>query len=290
MKQHALLLIVPVVLVLALGALFLWQTDRGHAPGAPTLATFYCAQGKTIGATFSTGSVALALSDGRSLSLPQTISGSGARYEASTTASDIVFWNEGDTAFITENTATTFANCVAGRMSAANGLQTFTDQSQTFSFSFPSAFSLFGNTDGYTQSWSEQATTTGMLLAEIDIPKSYVPGTNFGDAKFTVGTSADPSAVATCLSYPAGGPVSSSTPVTINGVAYQKVSYGDAGAGNRYDTESYRTIRDNQCWAIEYTIHYSVFENYPPGAVTRFDEAPLTATLDQVAQSFTFLQ
>ena len=42
--------------------------------------------------------------------------------------------------------------------------------------------------------------------------------------------------------------------------------------------------------AIEYTIHYANFQNYPKGTVKQFDEASLKAQLDTIAQSFTFLQ
>ena len=46
------------------------------------------------------GSVVLQLSDGRSLTLPQTISADGGRY--ANADESIVFWSKGDTAFITE--------------------------------------------------------------------------------------------------------------------------------------------------------------------------------------------
>ena len=49
-------------------------------------------------------------------------------------------------------------------------------------------------------------------------------------------------------------------------------------------------MRNSQCYAIEYTIHYANFENFPKGAVKQFDEASLKATLDGIARSFTFLQ
>ena len=48
----------------------------------------------------SSDSVELKLSDGRSLKIPQAMSGSGARY--ANTDESFVFWNKGDTAFITE--------------------------------------------------------------------------------------------------------------------------------------------------------------------------------------------
>ena len=64
-----------------------------------------------------TGRVTLTLSDGRTMTLPQTLSADGGRY---TNADEsIVFWNKGDTAFITENGADTYTNCVTSPVAAA---------------------------------------------------------------------------------------------------------------------------------------------------------------------------
>jgi membrane-bound inhibitor of C-type lysozyme len=67
-------------------------------------AEFKCADDKTIDAVFYPEKVDLRLSDGRTMELPQTMSGSGARYAAADDS--IVFWNKGDTAFITEGGVT----------------------------------------------------------------------------------------------------------------------------------------------------------------------------------------
>ena len=77
--------------------------------------TFKCADSKSITATFYPTDdkyVDLKLSDGRKLSVPHAISASGARY-ANTDVS-FVFWNKGDTAFITEGKSgtETYSNCV----------------------------------------------------------------------------------------------------------------------------------------------------------------------------------
>ncbi len=127
-----------------------------------------------------------------------------------------------------------------------------------------------------------------MVLAKIDVPKDFEPGTNFVDAWFTVGTSADPAAVAACLMNLAGNQ-STATPVVLGGTPFTELQFSGAAADNRYDTTSYRTVRDNQCYAVEYTIHYGAFENYPAGAVKEFDEAKVQNALDEVARSFRFL-
>jgi membrane-bound inhibitor of C-type lysozyme len=76
-------------------------------------ATFVCAADKAIVAKFYPDEVALTLNDGRDLALPQVISGSGARY--ANADESIVFWNKGNTAFLTEGADDniTYKDCVA---------------------------------------------------------------------------------------------------------------------------------------------------------------------------------
>jgi len=79
---------------------------------------FTCDAGKSINAMFmnastatTTGnSVMLVLSDGRQMTLPQTISADGARY--ANADESFVFWNKGDGAFIQEGNSTTYNNCI----------------------------------------------------------------------------------------------------------------------------------------------------------------------------------
>lgn len=56
------------------------------------------------------GSVAITLSDGRAMTLPQTISADGARY--ANADESFIFWSKGNGAFVMEGNATTYANCV----------------------------------------------------------------------------------------------------------------------------------------------------------------------------------
>lgn len=77
--------------------------------------TFACDASKSIIATFYIGDdkfVDLKLSDDRNISVPRAISASGARYAKEDES--FVFWNKGDTTFITEGASSTqtFSNCV----------------------------------------------------------------------------------------------------------------------------------------------------------------------------------
>lgn len=252
---------------------------------------YSCSQG-TIAAVFSDNQVVLTLSDGRKLTLPQAPSGSGIRYEKDT----IAFIGKGDDAFLTENGFTTYGECVAaasntGGMSGDTdaGMKTFTDMGKTFHFSYPSMFSVTSGEIGYTNAWSNGSAQTGLVLAQVVIPRTFQPKTNFSEARFTVGTSADPTAVKNCLVSPPGNNISKAE-VTISGQKYQKFVYADAGAGNFYETTSYRTLRNDQCYAVEYTIHSTNIGNYSPDqGITEFDKAKVQGLLDAMAQSFAFL-
>lgn len=140
--RRSVLLVVIFVLILLLGGFVLWQhknspffsvllgsqtpTTTPLSSAQPELvgtATYTCNNGKTITAQFfaavgasapTLGNVSITLSDGRSLSLPQTMSASGIRY--ANTNETFVFWSKGNTAFIEEGSTheQTYQNCVSG--------------------------------------------------------------------------------------------------------------------------------------------------------------------------------
>lgn len=260
------------------------------APAAPVVisnATFSCDGGSSITAAFSQSSVALTLSDGRTMTLPQIQAADGAQYQQGTT----LFVNKGDEAFLQEAGVNTYTNCITGTTgTTASGRKIFTDQGKLFTFTYPQAFDIAGGGIGYTANWKTNTDgTLGLILATVNVPQSYQPKTNFVDAVFTVGTSVDPKAVKSCLVDGNGSGVTKST-TTINGVKYTKFVSTDAGAGNRYETTSYRSVQDDQCFALEYTIHYAELQNFDPSSgVTAYNSAQVHSDLDSIVQSFTFL-
>jgi membrane-bound inhibitor of C-type lysozyme len=297
------LAIIIVIIILAVAGVAYWAyAPKAQAPTTTAsstattqnVVTYSCDSSKTINATYGTNSVKIVLSDGRTFNLPHVESGSGIRYEqGSGTAQDVQFSSEGDNAFLMENNVMTYSNCVAGTSSATTSgnvmLKSYTDQGKTFTFNYPNAFTLSGGGVGYTQDWMLNSTAMGLVLAKLTVPSSLQPKTNFNEATLTVGTSADATAVSQCLTNVNGLPSTKST-VTINGVQYTKIVYSDAAAGNRYDTTSYRTVRNNQCYVIEYTIHYGNIDNYPADSgIKAFNESQVQNLLEQVVQSFKFL-
>jgi membrane-bound inhibitor of C-type lysozyme len=78
-------------------------------------AKFVCADNKVVDATFYDRFVHLEFGWQKTLYLPQAISASGARYANGDES--VVFWNKGDTAFITEGDPNniTYKNCVINK-------------------------------------------------------------------------------------------------------------------------------------------------------------------------------
>lgn len=287
-------MIVLVTLALIAGFYFYNKQNKQQNPNItppPTststslqVVNYYCNEG-TIKASYGEKNVQLLLKDGRDILLPQTVSGSGIRYELG----PIVFVSKGDNAFLTEDNIDTYTNCISGIVVTNEDTNNFTDTSKTFSFSYPTEFLLSGGELGYTVNWAQQSTSTGLMLAEVIIPRTFMPSTNFSEAKFTIGTSVDADAIENCLQYNLGNQVTT-TPVMINGREFTKINFSDAGAGNFYETTTYRTIYNNQCYAIEYIIHSTNIGNYSPDqGMVEFDKAKITSIIEGIVNSFKFL-
>ena len=110
------LLGILIVIIIGLGLYYVYQkstqkisTIKDSVATVINTTTFNCAENKNIQTKFFKDSVSLVLSDGRDMTLPQVISASGARYANSDES--FVFWNKGDTAFVTEGDKTTFKDC-----------------------------------------------------------------------------------------------------------------------------------------------------------------------------------
>ncbi len=132
---------------------------------------------------------------------------------------------------------------------------------------------------------------SGLQPFTLTIPKVFEPQTNFDEAVLTVGVSSNNKAVAQCLvAEPSGIPSGDTTSTaTINGIPFTVFHLADAGAGNIYETTSYRTIHAGQCWAVEYTIHSSEIGNYPASYGLRsFDVAKLNNVLGRIVSTFKF--
>jgi membrane-bound inhibitor of C-type lysozyme len=291
------LLIVVILLIIA--GILLWQSKKGPvqnipASAQPVAAALYrCDGAKTITASFydgaSTpgknggpptpgGSVALTLSDGRTMTLPQTISGSGVRY--ANDGESIVFWNEGNGAFITENNQQTYANCIAIAPDPGGLPQTYENGAEGFSIRYPSGYSV---DDAYT--YQEMGPGKDIAGVKFTIASSTAAGTNLGGDSY-VSVEEIPSAQA-CSANLFLGSAPAAQNITDGDVDYSVASSTGAAAGNRYEEWVWAIPGTSPCIAVRYFIHYGVLENYPAGAIVQFDHAALVAQFDGIRRTLT---
>jgi hypothetical protein len=165
--------------------------------------------------------------------------------------------------------------------------QTNTRKDEGFSIAYPLDFIAndFMNAKP-VQDWRLNANgTPGRKAFTLIIPKAVEPQTNFSEATLTVGSSGDKDAIAHCLDASGETPVQSTQ--TINGVEYHIFKSSDAGAGNLYDTTSYRTVQNGRCFAIEYTLHSTQIDNYPMEYhLKRFDANHVESILKTIIGTF----
>jgi hypothetical protein len=165
---------------------------------------------------------------------------------------------------------------------------TFTGDA-TFRFSYPvlAALSVSRGTAAPTPGWAFETARPGTLLAQATLRAAFQPKTNFADSTFTVGTSADPQAVATCLG-PANGSQAAGQ-ATIGGVPFAKFVQSEGAAGNLYELHRYRTLHNGRCWALEYAIHSLELGNFGSGSgIHAFDRAAVEDVFAEMVLTFRF--
>lgn len=131
----------------------------------------------------------------------------------------------------------------------------------------------------------------GIKYFTLTVPKAFEPHTNFSDARLTVGAGRSDIAIAQCIiPDQTGGPMTATSSVIINGIPFTVFHFSDAGAGNYYETTSYRTLHAGQCYAIEYTIHSSQIMNYPSSYnIQPFDASKIKSLMQSIVETFKFL-
>jgi hypothetical protein len=169
--------------------------------------------------------------------------------------------------------------------------QTDTNSAGGFTVAYPIDFNTTDNSSPKPATgWRINSTVSGRNYFTLVVPKAFEPQTNFSDATLTVGSSANNIAIKQCLDAdPSGGPAVATSSAVINGISFTVFHTSDAGAGNFYETTSYRTLHAGQCYAVEYTIHSNQVANYPSSYNLReFNEAKATSLLDGIVDTFKF--
>jgi hypothetical protein len=110
--------------------------------------------------------------------------------------------------------------------------------------------------------------------------------TNLRSVQISIGVSKDPSAVAQCTTALAHEKPLPGGPAELSGF-----SSTEAGMGNYYELQSYRSVRDGACIALESVVHSTNLANYDPSqGITAYDEASIAEAIQGVIKTFNFSQ
>ncbi len=266
----------------------------GHSASGTTVISsvaYACDGGKSMAATFNTGTttpivkpgspptptgtVDLTLSDGRAMSLTQTISADGARY--ANPDESFVFWSKGNGALVLENNKNkSFIGCVLVQPDPGGLSNVYESGSAGFSIRYPNGYMA-------DPSYRYQELGPGHTIygVKFTIPPALATSTNLATDSYV--SVEELPAVASCTADSFLEQASSTLHMVTDGdTQYSVASSVGAGAGNRYEETVYAIPGTNPCMAVRYYIHYGVIENYPAGTVTQFDKQNLLDSFNQI--------
>lgn len=179
----------------------------------------------------------------------------------------------------------------------------YTDPSELFTFLYPKniqGLKILKGAATNTNDWrvSPLDGELGKVHVSLIIPDSFEPNTNFRDVKMTIAFGANQKATDNCLSNSANGSGENVQTSTVNiggtdgksgGIPFKKTVFGDAGAGNYYETTSFKAVRAGQCISVEYTIHSTNVGSYPEEMnIKEFNKEKVKKTLDAIVDSIKF--
>lgn len=276
--------LIACILLLA-GAHFLWKNRSAPwlapwigrdinqpLPGAlDDRVSFACVNDASIEAYFYGDRVSLALSDGRSITLPLVPAEEGARYEHETFAFSVV----GNGATLMEDGVATLENCVL-LPDAVDGKRVYGDAELGISFAYPLDYFL---DEAHRYQLSPARVIAGVSLT---IPARMREGTNLSaDTYLSVEYAPNVDGCSALLF--------AHTRETVSAVdgerEYSLATTTEGAAGNIYEEWVYALPETDPCIALRYFVHSTRLENYDPGTVRAYDRAALLAAFDAIRRS-----
>ncbi len=224
-----------------------------------------------------TGRVDIVLSDGRTLSLPQTISASGIRYANGDES--IIFWSKGNGAFLMENNKETYMDCMLVAPDSGNLPEVYVNSANGFSVRYPAGYSV--NPDYQYKALGPGKEIQGV---KFTIPAEMSTGTNLSGYDTGVSIEVIPN-VRECTADLFVFQNVKSVLLTDREIEYSVATTTDAGAGNYYEESVWAFPGTNPCVAVRYLIHSMNFGNYPPGTVREFNRNAILEQFDAIRRA-----
>lgn len=294
------LLVAILVVVLVLGGLYVFTAKKAVAPAESPIATvqYSCKGGKTMTAVYYKGTtipgtpekppvpggkVELTLSDGRSMTLPQTISADGSRY--GNADESFVFWSKGEGALVLENNQEkSYIGCIAiaPEPEGQRLPQVYSNSQSGFSLRLPAGYTI-----NESYEYQEFGPGKGVFGAKFTIPLSMATGTNLGSDTYL--SVEEIPRIQNCTAALFLAHAATST-VQDAGITYSLATTTGAAAGNRYDEAVYAIPGTNPCIGVRYWIHYGVLENYPPGSIVPFNPDTVVSQFDAIRRTLRIVQ
>lgn len=294
-KNMKKILIIIVILILATIGYEYLKTKPTASPvqdlNLINQVTYACNEGQSIDASFyegaaavtpatdmpptPTGKATVKLSDGREMTLNQTISASGVRY--ANEDESFVFWNKGNGALVLENNVEkSYIGCVeVSSVPAGSDLtQVYSSGSYGFSLRLPDAYKA---DESYVYDLAPGQKISGV---KFTIPEALASGTNLSKDTYISVEELPQTESCDADTFLYGKQQTENQ--TTGDTTYSVASMTGAGAGNRYEETVYAIPGTNPCVALRYFIHYAVLENYPAGTVKEFDKDALISQFDQI--------
>lgn len=297
-SRTQLVALVITIIIIVSAVLYFRSSPSAEKPFASV--TYACNAGKSIAVRYYkgeatpaptadlpptlSGKVDLALSDGRTMVLPQTVSADGGRY--ANADESFVFWAKGNGALVLENNEQkSYIGCIliAPQPQDTTLTQVYANSGDGFSIRLPQGYTL-------DEKYRYQGLGPKKEIAGIrfGIPASYATGTNLGsDSYLSIEGIPQTASCSAGLFLERPGQIQT---IVNNDVEYTVASSTGAAAGNRYEERVYAVSGTNPCIAIRYYIHYGVIENYPSGTVREFDEPALLSQFDAIRTTLVIVQ
>ncbi len=297
------IIVIAIIIIAAVFVLWKFYTPKSSPISNKPIATvlYSCDGGKSVTASYyqgatapapapgqpptPTGRVSLTLSDGRAMTLAQTISADGARY--ANAGESFVFWEKGNSVLVLENNAEkSYIGCiaVAPNPTGQNLPQIYSNSADGFSIRLPNDYTI-------DESYKYQELGPGKDISGVKftIATSTAAGTNLAPDSY-LSVEEIPN-VQDCKASLFLDPQQVSTgTLADNGTTYSVASSTGAAAGNRYEETVYALPNMNPCVAVRYFIHYGIIENYPAGTVQQFNQQTLLAQFDSIRRTLTIAQ